>query len=247
LTETTSQAAPDAANDLVAQTPSPKGTSLHEKVLDQLRDYIIEGNIEEDARIPERKLCELFHISRTPLREALKVLASEGLIELLPNRGARLRSLQEAEIIATFEVIGGMEALAGQLACERITEEEYEEIERLHHEMYKHYVRSELQEYFRYNREIHSAIMNAARNSVLKDTYANLSTSMRRVRYSANLNNTRDRWGEAMREHEAILGALHHREGRELGEILFKHLRSTCASAVEWLAEERRSAAKSSS
>ncbi|MDQ0471394.1 GntR family transcriptional regulator [Labrys wisconsinensis] len=246
MAEPVNDTAHESVEGAVGQPPS-KATSLHEKVLDQLRDYIIEGNVEENARIPERKLCELFQISRTPLREALKVLASEGLVELLPNRGARLRALNEADIIATFDVIGGLEALAGQLACERISEAEYEEIEQLHHQMYKHYVRTELQEYFKYNRAIHNAIMKASRNPVLQDTYASLSTSMRRIRYTANLNVARDRWGEAMREHEAILGALHRRDGRELSDILFKHLRSTCASAVEWLAEERKAAARAAS
>ena len=242
MPEAMSETANEAADEAARQAPS-KAPSLHEKVLDQLRDYIIEGNVEENARIPERKLCELFQISRTPLREALKVLAAEGLVELLPNRGARLRALLDSDIVATFDVIGGLEALAGQLACERISEEEYEEIERLHHQMYKHYVRTELQEYFKYNRAIHNAIMRAARNQVLQDTYANLSTSMRRIRYTANLNVARDRWGEAMREHEAMLGALHRRDGRELSDILFKHLRATCASALERLAEERKAAA----
>ena len=222
---------------------APQAASLHEKVLEQLRDYIIEGHIEMGERIPERKLCELFQVSRTPLREALKVLAAEGLIELLPNRGARLRTLHEADIRATFEVIGGLEALAGQLACERMTEAEYEEIERLHHEMYKCYLRSELQGYFKFNQAIHVGIVRAARNPVLADTFANLSAAMRRIRYSANRNVARDRWSEAVREHEVMLDALRRRDGRELNDAMLNHLRNTCASALEWLAEEETTAA----
>ena len=220
-----------------------QAASLHEKVLEQLRDYIIEGNMEMGAHIPERKLCELFQVSRTPLREALKVLAAEGLIELLPNRGARLRTLHEADIRATFEVIGGLEALAGQLACERMTDGEYEEIEQLHHQMYKCYLHSELQGYFRFNRGIHDGIVRAARNPVLQDSFANLSASMWRIRYSANQNIARDRWSEAVREHEEILDALRRRDGRELNNVLLNHLRNTCAAALEWLAEENEKAA----
>ena len=73
-------------------------TSLHGEILPRLRDYIVEGNIPDGARVPERQLCEMLGISRTPLREALKVLAAEGLIELLPNRGARVRAAERSAI-----------------------------------------------------------------------------------------------------------------------------------------------------
>ena len=79
--------------------------SLHSDLLSQIRDHIVEGHLEPGSRIPERELCERFDVSRTPLREALKVLASEGLIELLPNRGARVRQFTEADIRNLFELI----------------------------------------------------------------------------------------------------------------------------------------------
>src|SRR5580693_5132866 len=107
----------------------PAEASLHGEIVSRLRDYVVEGNIAGGARIPEKQLCELFGISRTPLREALKVLAAEGLIDLLPNRGARVRSLGSAQLRELFDVIGGLEALAGRLACENITVAEVAEIE----------------------------------------------------------------------------------------------------------------------
>src|SRR3974390_1821255 len=106
--------------------------SLHGDILSRLRDYVVEGNIPEGGRVPERQLCDLFGISRTPLREALKVLASEGLVDLLPNRGARVRELGARGLAELFDVMGGLEALAGRLACERLTAAEFAEIEDLH-------------------------------------------------------------------------------------------------------------------
>ena len=79
--------------------------SLHADIVSQLRDFIVEGQLSPGSRIPERELCEKFGISRTPLREALKVIAAEGLIELLPNRGARVRQFSEADIRNLFEVL----------------------------------------------------------------------------------------------------------------------------------------------
>jgi DNA-binding GntR family transcriptional regulator len=203
--------------------PAP---SLHGELLASLRDYIVEGNLADGARVPERLLCDRFGISRTPLREALKVLAAEGLIELLPNRGARVRQLGAEDLRELFDVMGGLEGLAGRLACERISDEEIAEIERVHHEMYRFYLRREMHGYFQCNQAIHQMIVQAARNATLSATYASLAGRIRRVRYSANLATDRDRWGEAMREHEAILDALRRRAGSELSDILFIHLRN---------------------
>ena len=149
--------------ELVESQPA----SLHQDLLEQLRDYITEGNLPPGSRVPERELCEKFEVSRTPLREALKVLASEGLIDLLPNRGARIRQFSEADIRNLFEVISGLDFVAGRLACARISNDDIAKIERMHLEMYTHYLRRELTEYFRLNQSIHQAIVDAAGNPVL--------------------------------------------------------------------------------
>ena len=214
----------------VFSTPS---ASLHDEVLSRLRDYIVEGNLPDGARVPERELCEMFGISRTPLREALKVLASEGLLELLPNRGARVRALSERDLIEFFDVMGGLEALAGRLACETISEAEIGEIERLHYEMYGCYLRRDLHGYFKFNQMIHHKIVDAARNAILASTYSGFAGRLRRVRFSANMAREQGRWSEAMREHEAILDALRRRAGQELSDILFHHLRNKRRALTE--------------
>jgi DNA-binding GntR family transcriptional regulator len=224
----------NSSTEAGANEARPKsGASLHDDILSRLRDYIVEGNLAEGDRIPERDLCEMFGISRTPLREALKVLAAEGLLELLPNRGARVRALSEQDLAELFDVMGGLEALAGRLACERITEEEIAGVEKLHHEMYGFYLRRDLHGYFQCNQLIHQKIVAAAGNAALSATYASFAGRIRRARFSANLARKRDRWGEAMREHEAILDALRRRAGQELSDVLFLHLRNKRAAATE--------------
>jgi DNA-binding GntR family transcriptional regulator len=217
---------------LVEDEPS----SLHADLVSRLRDYIVEGHLTPGVRVPERELCERFNVSRTPLREALKVLAAEGLIELLPNRGARVRQFSEADIRNLFQVIAGLDFVAGRLVCQRITDEEIAEIERLHLEMYTHYLRHELHDYFRLNQAIHQAIVDAAGNPVLSANYANLNAVVRRLRYSANLVR-RDRLGDAMREHEQIIDALRRRSGEELGMLMYEHLQRKCEAVCEYLAE----------
>jgi DNA-binding GntR family transcriptional regulator len=210
-----------------------KDGSLHGETLSRLRDYIVEGNIPDGGRILERELCDLLGISRTPLREALKVLAAEGIVELLPNRGARVRSLSEKDLHELFDVMGGLEALAGRLACEHITDAEVAEVERLHYEMYGFYLHKDMHNYFHVNQLIHEKIVAASRNSALQATYATFAGRIRRFRYSANFARESARWGEAMREHETIIDALRRRAGSELADILFNHLRNKQEAAVE--------------
>ena len=227
--------------------PARDEVSLHDEILSRLRDHIVEGNIPDGARISERQLCEMLKISRTPLREALKVLAAEGLLELLPNRGARVRPLNADDIRELFDLMGGLEGLAGRLACERISDEEIQKIEQLHHDMYGFYMRREMQGYFRMNQLIHHAIVEAAGNAALRTTYESLAGRIRRVRFSANFAHQRERWSEAMREHEIILEALRRRAGSELSDVLFQHLRNKGMAAISYLVEPDASAAPATS
>jgi DNA-binding GntR family transcriptional regulator len=212
--------------------------SLHADLVGQLRDFIVEGHLAPGIRVPERELCETLNVSRTPLREALKVLAAEGLIELLPNRGARVRQFSEADIRNLFEVISGLDFVAGRLACLRITDAQIARIEALHLEMYTYYLRRELHDYFRLNQQIHQAIIDAAGNPVLSANYANLNAVLRRLRYSANLVR-RDRLSDAMREHEQIIDALRRRAGDELGLVMFEHMARKCDAVCEYLREHQ--------
>jgi DNA-binding GntR family transcriptional regulator len=198
--------------------------SLHEKLVSQLRDLIVEGEIEPGARISERLLCERFGVSRTPLREVLKVLASEGLVDLLPNRGARVARLEDRDVEDMFEVMAALEALSGRLACARISEPALADIRALHYRMLAHYARRQLPEYFRLNQAIHEAIVDAAENPVLKATYLGLSGRIRRARYLANMSN--ERWAAAVTEHQEILAALSERDGEKLARILDTHLKN---------------------
>jgi DNA-binding GntR family transcriptional regulator len=229
------------ADPVVRERDEP---SLHDGILIRLRDHIVEGNLADGSRIPERQLCEMLGISRTPLREALKVLAAEGLVELLPNRGARVRQLSERDLAELFDVMGGLEGLAGRLACENITDAEIAEIERLHYEMYGFYLHRDMHGYFHANQTIHETIVAASRNAALMTLYANLAGRIRRTRYAANFARKRERWAEAMREHEAILDALRRRAGGELSDILFTHLRNKRTAAVEHLKEDAPAASK---
>lgn len=99
---------------------------LHEELADQLRRLIIEGDLRPGEKISEKLLCDQFAVSRTPLREALKILMTEGLVLLTPNRGASVTELTIDDLEELFPIIGALEALSGELACQSITDEEIE-------------------------------------------------------------------------------------------------------------------------
>ena len=106
-------------------------TTLPASTADRLRELITEGEIAAGTRLNERTLCDRLGISRTPLREAFRVLAAEGLIALNPNRGAQVVRLSNDDIRESFEVMSALEALSGELACRHITEPETSEIKAL--------------------------------------------------------------------------------------------------------------------
>jgi DNA-binding GntR family transcriptional regulator len=198
-------------------------TMLHEEVVGRVRAMLLEGEIPPGARIPERELCEKLQISRTPLREALKVLAAEGLVQLLPNRGSRAAKLTDKDMRDLFEVCQGLEALAGELACECITDAEIADIAAAHAAMARHYGDNDLLQYYRCNRYIHEAIIAATGNPVLSGLYETVTARIRRARYVTPM--TPRRWALALQEHEAILNALQRRDGVGLSHILRAHLR----------------------
>jgi len=195
---------------------------LHVGVAAKLRDMIVEGELEAGTRLNERVLCERLLVSRTPLREAFKVLASDGLIELVPNRGAVVVRLSIADIKQTFEVMAGLEAMSGELACARISEVELSELQALHYEMLACHKRKDLPGYYRCNRQIHYLINAAARNVILQEIYQKLNLRIQALRFRSNFEQSK--WDMAVDEHQAMLEALSRRDALALRDIMQRHL-----------------------
>ncbi|WP_447650719.1 GntR family transcriptional regulator [Pseudomonas abietaniphila] len=204
------------------QLPKLARQRLHDTVVEHLRSFIIEGTLGAGTKLNERELCETLGISRTPLREALKVLAAEGLIEISPNRGASVARMSELEIREAFELMSGLEAFAGELACERITADELDEIKALHYAMIVCKNQNDLPGYYQRNRAIHDLINLAARNSALRQTYMALNWRIQALRFRSNLQTPK--WDRAVHDHEEMIQALEARDGKRLSAILRQHL-----------------------
>jgi DNA-binding GntR family transcriptional regulator len=197
---------------------------LHYEVVARIRQMLLDGEIPPGAKVPEKELSMRLAISRTPLREALKVLAAEHLVVLTPNRGARAALLTLENVRDLFELCGSLEALAGELACARISQEALAEIDALHAQMMAAYQAGALADYYRANRAIHEAIVTAAGNRELSAVYETVAARIRRVRFVAPP--IGDHWRLAVLEHEAILNCLHRRDSAAIGLILRNHLRN---------------------
>ncbi|MCU1716117.1 GntR family transcriptional regulator [Pseudomonas sp. 5P_3.1_Bac2] len=202
--------------------PKVERQQLHDTVLEHLRSFITEGILLPGTKLNERQLCETLGVSRTPLREALKVLAVEGLIDISPNRGASVARMSELEICEAFELISGLEAFAGELACERISEQQLADIKALHQAMVASKNQHDLPGYYQRNRAIHDMISLAAGNSVLRHTYLIINRRLQALRYLSNQQSPK--WERALHDHEQMLAALEARDGKRLGQILRQHL-----------------------
>jgi DNA-binding GntR family transcriptional regulator len=196
---------------------------LHDEAAERVRELILGGQLAPGDRVNEIELSEQFGISRTPMREAIKILAAEGLLETLPNHGARVAQIGAKELEEMIEVVAALEAAGGDLACRSITDAEITRIEADHAAMVKAWQRGDEPTYFARNRAIHDAIMAASRNRTLINLYGRISGRILRARYSAH--KTVEQWEKAVREHEAILIQLRARDGAALATTLRDHVR----------------------
>lgn len=211
--------------------------ALHEELADQLRRAIIHGELEPGAKISEKALCEQFGVSRTPVREALKILSTEGLVQLMQNRGASVTELTWEDIQHAFPVMGALEALAGELACINATDAQIERAALLQARLVGMFQKGDRKGYFRVNEEIHKLIIQASGNTALPRLLRTVSGQVRRARYNANL--SKERWEQAIQEHEEILAALTTRDGNRLGRLLKAHINNKLTALAKSYAKQK--------
>jgi DNA-binding GntR family transcriptional regulator len=205
--------------------------TLPEAAAERLRTLIIEGDLAPGARLNERELSERLGVSRTPLREAFRMLAADGLVMQLPNRGAQVVALSPDDVRHAFEVMASLEGLSGELAATRVTDSDLVELRALQAEMEKAHGRHDLPTYYRVNRTIHERINVIAGNPVLIQTFRTLNTRLHALRFRSNL--VRAKWDQAVAEHRDMIEALAARDGTRLREVLVRHLKAKLQAVLE--------------
>ncbi len=197
-------------------------TALHDTLVSHLRDMIIEGDLPPGTRLHEGQLGEQLGVSRTPLREAIKYLASEGLVELVPSRGAVVKRFSAKDVKDMLTVLQALEELAGRLACETASDAGIAEVRALHDEMVRRYKAGDRLQYYKLNQQIHTAIVQLSGNAALADMHGVLQTRLKRIRFIGH--EGPEKWAAAVAEHEEMIAALEARDTVKLSEVLGRHL-----------------------
>jgi DNA-binding GntR family transcriptional regulator len=210
--------------DLDARGPILRPT-LHDAIVARVRDMIIEGELAPGTRLHEGNIGKMLGVSRTPLREAVKFLASEGLLELSPGKGAVVRQFSAKDVHDSLVVLGTLEGLAGQLACEHASDAEILEVRHLHDRMMDMYAKRDRMPYFKLNQNIHSAILRLSKNEALISVHSILQARLKRIRYIGN--EGPEKWAGAVADHEEMIEALEARDGERLSKVLTAHMEKT--------------------
>lgn len=205
--------------------PAIRRPALHTQVVDKLRRLIANGDIAAGERVNELQIAASFRVSRTPIREAIKLLASEGLLELLPGRGARVKRLTREETLEHFEVIGAMERHAVEVAVRRMTELQRAELSALHDVMKVAFDAGDARGYFDVNQKVHRFFVRVAGNASLASIHDAMTKRARRDRPLTLA--SAPRWDASMAEHAEIIAAALNGEADRAGATMLAHLRRT--------------------
>lgn len=205
------------------------------QVAQVLRGQIVKGDLKPGDRIVERLLSVELGVSRTPVREALKLLELDGLVRISRNRGAEVTSFSPDEALMLFDVIAVLEGLAARRLAETITPDVLARLEERHARMEFHYRRSQIEPYFEENSAIHDLVLEACGNPELAANHQRLMLRARRGRYMAIM--SPDRWAQSVDEHGVLMEALRARDPDAAAEVWTMHLRHTGETLAEVLAE----------
>ena len=219
--------------DLIAQ---PNSQNLYEGTFQKLRSLLVEGVIAPGSKLNERELAESLNVSRTPIREAIKRLAADGLVELIANRGAIAVQLSHADVVHTFDVIAQLEGYSGELAAKNISAATLSELEALQYEMMASYARRDLSNYYKLNLRIHHLINQAANNPVLTQLFSQVNARIEALRFRSNQNGVK--WEKAVEEHQEMIDALKTHDSERMRKVMIQHVMNKRDVVIELLKSE---------
>lgn len=207
--------------------------AVAEQVATVLRDRIVKGELAPLDRIVERRLSAELNVSRTPVREALKLLEADGLIEIKLHRGAVVSEYRPEDAFVLFDVISVLEGRAAQRVCENMTASSLQRLEDLHGEMLDHHKAGRTNDYFDLNTVIHDFIVETSANPVLIATHERLMIRARRGRFLAIMNP--ERLTQAVSEHEDLMQAFRGGDADMAARVWETHLRHTGETVADVL------------
>jgi len=193
--------------------------ALYEQVAEQLRQRIFRRELEPGSWIDELKIAEEFGISRTPLREALKVLAAEGLVTMKVRRGAYVTEMSDKDMRDVYHLLSLLESDAASVVAARATPDQLRELEQLHADLAR--AVNDRDRFFAVNERIHMRILEMADNRWRDQLVADLRKVMKLNRHNSLLK--QGRIEDSLAEHETILSALRARDSQATAEAMQAH------------------------
>jgi len=228
-----SAARPRKTKGVRAAAPHPAGRkTLAEELRLQLADEIVRGGLEPGVALDETELARRFGVSRTPVREAIRLLAASGLVEAQPHRGAVVARPSEARLLGMFEALQELEALCSGLAAERMTGAERSELERLHEELAALVRTGDPQPYYEMNLSFHIAIYAGSHNDYLAELTA--ATRARIAPFSRAQFRTLGRLAESHVEHALVIEAILRGDRDGAMEAMRDHIETVRQADVDY-------------
>lgn len=207
---------------LVIPTISRK--RLGDQIADVLRKQILLGELAPGRNIPERETAEALGVSRTPLREALLILEGEGLVLMAPAKSPIIANPSAEDLIQLLLVQSALEGLAGECACERITDGELDQIQVMHNEMLSISEDAEAVDFFLADMAFHEAIVASTKNQPLIKTHTQYNSRLWRARFMSSRRRVKKR-SVTLTEHANIVEGLTLRDKEQTSVALELHLR----------------------
>ncbi|MEO7255624.1 MAG: GntR family transcriptional regulator [Casimicrobium sp.] len=205
-----------------------RGFSLHDQVAERIRALIFDGQFEPGTFIDENALTEQWHISRTPLREALKVLAAEGLVELVPRRGCRVIEITETDADELFPIMALLEGRCALEATRQMSDADLRTLQHLHDELERTADAQDIDGYYQANHVFHSFVQRVANNRWLDRVTADLRKFVRMLRGRQLV--LPGRIDASINEHRVLIAAMLARDDVGAERAMHDHLLAQLAA-----------------
>jgi DNA-binding GntR family transcriptional regulator len=203
-------------------TMRPTASSLHDEVAARLRERIFSGGLLPGSFLDESALAEQMNISRTPLREALKVLTAEGLVRHEPRRGCFVNQVTEQDLDDIFPVLTMLEGRCAFEAAQHASDADLQALEALHERLARHARARRITDYYAANYAIHEAIITLAGNRWLAQVIGDLRKIVKLARLQQL--HAPGRLEESLAEHQAVFAALKARDAAAADAAMRVHL-----------------------
>lgn len=212
--------------------------ALYMQVADRLREQIYQHDLAPGDAIDEMALCERFGISRTPLREALKVLSSEGLIELIPRRGSFVRSMDIEELNELFPVMAVLEGLCAREAVDNCSPRDMQQLAAMHTKLEEFVEQGNVDAYYEQNFVFHQAVQDLSGNKWLQRIIGDLRKVLRLARHMQLT--IPGRLQESLEEHRQIMEAFSKSDPDLADQTMQNHLKQQWHSLVNKNKSEKK-------